>query len=227
MPDTDLMRVPATAAEVRREFGLTPNTILAAMFARLARAKDYLTLIDAATLLAPKYSDLRFLIVGDNQGPTCSEHYREVCDALAKTGVEDRFIFTGLRADATRLMLAVDVCLLSMHTEGLPLVLLEYMAAARPIVATAVGGCPRSSLTVLTGGCIHIGTPRRSLSTLIGYSAIAKRRATWPMLAVMKSVAASAQGRSRQIYAHCMHVCLSCPLTQTHDDHRFSNCRSD
>lgn len=133
----------ATAREVRAELGLPPDTVMAAMFARLAPQKDYETLVRAAVLLRPQERHLRFVVVGDHAGnPENRRHYAHVRQLIAEAGVEDRFLFTGFRKDTRRLMLAADICLLSTHFEGLPLVVLEAMALARPCVATAVDGIP-------------------------------------------------------------------------------------
>jgi glycosyltransferase involved in cell wall biosynthesis len=140
--DAELAGSPEAASAVREEFGLPHDAVIAAMFARVAPAKDYPTLVRAAKLLAPAYPRLRFMIVGDHLGPKYEAHYQEVRAALAEAGMEERFVFTGFRADTERLMLAADLGVLSTHTEGLPLVLLEHMALARPVVATAVGGIP-------------------------------------------------------------------------------------
>ena len=51
-------------------------------------------------------------------------------------------IFAGLRSDIPAVMAALDVLVFSSRWEGLPVTLLEGMAAARPIVSTAVGGIP-------------------------------------------------------------------------------------
>jgi glycosyltransferase involved in cell wall biosynthesis len=61
---------------------------------------------------------------------------------LAEHGVADRFIFTGFREDVHRMITAMDIFVLSTHSEGFPLVVLEAMAQGKPVVATAVDGIP-------------------------------------------------------------------------------------
>ena len=59
-------------------------------------------------------------------------------------GIEERVVFTGLRTDATRLIAAADLFVLSSLYEGLPVSLLEAMAIGTPVVATRVGGIPEA-----------------------------------------------------------------------------------
>lgn len=79
---------------------------------------------------------MRLTVVGD--GPE-----RANVEALARTlGVAERIHWTGVIADADRLLRAFDTFVLSSRTEGTPITLLEAMRACVPIVATAVGGVP-------------------------------------------------------------------------------------
>lgn len=129
------------AQDVRAEFGLPPDAQIASMFARVNPQKDYPTLIAAAAMLRDSHPRLRFVVVGDHGSVALNrEHFAEVSKAIARAGLADRFLFTGFRSDAQRLMLASDLCVLSTHFEGLPLVVLEAMGLGRPCVATSVDG---------------------------------------------------------------------------------------
>src|SRR4029077_2192230 len=57
-------------------------------------------------------------------------------------GLNDRAIFLSARSDVADVMSAADAFIMSSRSEGLPMVLLEAMAAGVPCVATAVGGIP-------------------------------------------------------------------------------------
>ena len=61
------------------------------------------------------------------------------------------FVFAGFREDTARLMQAADICVLCTHFEGLPLALIEAMAAGRPCIATAVDGIPEALTDGVTG----------------------------------------------------------------------------
>jgi glycosyltransferase involved in cell wall biosynthesis len=134
---------PRSAAEVRSEFDIPADVALIGMVARVAPIKDYPTLIRAARQVVDANPAVRFLIVGDHSGAeTYQAHYAEVRRALEEQGLAKYFVFTGFRQDVHRLLAAMDVALLVTHSEGLPLVLLEAMAAGKPVVATDVGGIP-------------------------------------------------------------------------------------
>jgi glycosyltransferase involved in cell wall biosynthesis len=56
--------------------------------------------------------------------------------------VADRVVFTGLRRDVPRLLAGVDLGVLPSKHEGVPMSVIEQMAAGLPVVASAVGGLP-------------------------------------------------------------------------------------
>lgn len=127
---------------VRREFGIPENAPLIGMMARVAPQKDFGTLARAAVRILRTEPEARFLIAGDYASPENGDHYQRVRTDLEACGVAEAFIFTGYRTDVPRLLAALDVFVLSTHWEGLPLVILEAMARAAPVVATAVDGVP-------------------------------------------------------------------------------------
>ena len=57
-------------------------------------------------------------------------------------GVSDGVLFAGARSDIPAVLAAIDIYAMSSNREGLPVSLLEAMAAGKPIVATMVGGIP-------------------------------------------------------------------------------------
>lgn len=129
------------AGDLRQELNLPPDILIVAMFARVAPQKDYATLVQAAALISKARPQVRFVVIGDYATtPEHRQHFSHVQQLMHEANVADRILFTGFRADTRRLMLAADICLLSTHFEGLPLVILEAMSLGRPCVATAVDG---------------------------------------------------------------------------------------
>ncbi len=125
-------------------FAHRPERIVAAA-GRLSPEKGFDQLIDAAALLAPQRPGAGFVVFGD--GPLRDYLTRRI----AERGLQGRFVLAGFRPDLERLLPACDLAVSSSHTEGLPVVVLEEMAAGLPVVATAVGGTPEVLEEGVTG----------------------------------------------------------------------------
>ncbi|MBI4488600.1 MAG: glycosyltransferase [Deltaproteobacteria bacterium] len=112
-----------------------PEDRLVITVGRLVPAKDLDLFLDAAALLAHKKAGVRFMIVGD--GPC-----RETLEGnVSRNGLNGQVSFLGDRADVPQLLQAADIFWLTSAWEGLPNVLLEAMACAKPIVTRDVGAC--------------------------------------------------------------------------------------
>ncbi len=121
---------------IRKELEIDNAALVFGVVGRLTPPKDHSTFLKAAILILQNAPKARFVIVGD--GPL-----RKDLELQAqKFGLEHALVFTGLRKDIPAVLAALDVLVFSSLWEGLPVALLEGMAAARPVVATAVGGIP-------------------------------------------------------------------------------------
>jgi glycosyltransferase involved in cell wall biosynthesis len=141
-----------TGQDVRRELNIPADAHVIGMVARVAPQKDYATLAKAAARVVALQPNTRFLIVGDNaQVASHNEHFEEVKRMLEESGVTPYFVFAGFREDVPCLISAFDIFVLSTHWEGLPLVILEAMAQAKPVIATNVDGIPEIVLNEKTG----------------------------------------------------------------------------
>ncbi len=122
------------ALNLRAELGIASDAPLIGIVARLDPPKDHETFLRAAALIKKVAPNARFAIVGD--GPL-----RESLTKLsADLGLDREVVFCGRRNDIPTVMNALDILVLSSVYEGLPMALLEGMAASRPVVSTAVGG---------------------------------------------------------------------------------------
>ena len=134
---------PGDRAAVFAEFGLPADTFLFGMAARVSPQKDYPTLIAAAAKVTARHPHARFFIIGDcSRSEAHREHYAGLIPLLTTHGLHKSVIFADFRTDVPRLLNALDSFVLSTHWEGFPLVILEAMAHALPVVATAVDGIP-------------------------------------------------------------------------------------
>jgi glycosyltransferase involved in cell wall biosynthesis len=80
---------------------------------------------------------------------------------IEEFGLQGVVKMTGYRKDLPRLMKFFDVFVLSSFSEGVPLTLLEAMAASKPVVATKVGGNPEVIENGKTGSLVPCGFPER------------------------------------------------------------------
>jgi glycosyltransferase involved in cell wall biosynthesis len=106
------------------------------MVGRLAPVKDHITLLDAYARVCSQEPTVQLELLGD--GPLYNT-LRQRADAL---GIGDRVVFHRSSLDADKFLARLDTFVLSSLSEGLPLSLLEGMAAGLPVVATSVGAIP-------------------------------------------------------------------------------------
>jgi glycosyltransferase involved in cell wall biosynthesis len=143
-------------AAVRRELGIEERAPVVGTVCVLRPQKGVDHLLEATAVAQREVPGLRLIVVGD--GPE-----RAALEAQAdRLGLGRAVIFAGARRDVAGLLAALDVAVLASDFEGTPLALLEYMAAARPIVATRVGGIP----DVLQDGVTGLLVPPRDVAAL-------------------------------------------------------------
>lgn len=123
-------------ADVRTELGIEPGAPVLGVVCELRAQKALEVLFEAAALLLVEFPTLKVLVAGD--GP---ERAR-LEEGARRLGVADTVLFLGIRRDVPAVLTAVDVAVLSSDYEGSPLSVMEYMAAAKPVVSTRVGGVP-------------------------------------------------------------------------------------
>jgi glycosyltransferase involved in cell wall biosynthesis len=136
---------------LQKTAGIPADRRLVGTVARLALQKGVDSFIRAAARLSSHPDGPLFLIVGD--GPLRAKLEREVRNC----NLGGRVFFTGQRYDVNRIMPCLDVFVLASVTEGLPLTVLEAMAAGRPVVATRVGGIPEAVSDGIDGILVNPG----------------------------------------------------------------------
>ena len=127
----DLARFPDAPAD---DMPWRPGTRRVGIVANLRPVKGLDVFLRAAMLIHAAHPDTVFAIAGE--GDLRPELERQT-QAL---GLADRVEFLGLVQDIPAFLKTLDIAVLSSRAEGMSNALLEYMAAGRPIVATAVGG---------------------------------------------------------------------------------------
>ena len=164
---------PERAAAVRAEWGVPPEALLIGTIARLVPQKSLETLLEAFARFTkrPGAPPARLAIVG--HGPLEGE-LREL--ARSK-GLEGQVVWAGFREDIPAVAAAFDLFALTSIYEGFGLVLLEAMAAARPVVATRVSSIPEIVEDGVTGILIPPREPARLDEAFTALVAEERRRA--------------------------------------------------
>jgi glycosyltransferase involved in cell wall biosynthesis len=121
--------------------------------ARLTQQKAQADLVTAAALVRRERADITFTIVGD--GELREQLARQIESESLADGVE----LAGFRSDVTRVLQDADVFALPSHDEGMPISLLEAVAAGVPVIATAVGDVPKLIRDEDTGLIVAAGDP--------------------------------------------------------------------
>jgi len=142
----------ATAEPIARErLGLPPAAKLALTVARLDEQKGWDTLLEAVASAIAAVPELYLVVVGT--GPL----RRQIERQAERLGIAGRLLLLGQRRDVPQLMRAADLFVLASRWEGMPNALLEAMAAALPVVATAAHGCRELIRDGLTGRLVPVG----------------------------------------------------------------------
>jgi glycosyltransferase involved in cell wall biosynthesis len=122
----------------RRELRLTDNVILVGIVGRLTEIKNHELFLRSVARFKETGDDarppVRFVVIGDGS-------LRQQLEKLAESlDLTEDVIFVGNRKDPENFYPALDIVALTSRNEGTPLTLIEAMANARPVIATAVGG---------------------------------------------------------------------------------------
>lgn len=120
---------------LEKMFPHRPRLIVGAA-GRLSPEKGFDVLVEAAATVCRQIPEVGFVLFGD--GSLRDSLLRQI----DRCNLADRFVLGGFRGDLDTLMPHFDLFAQSSHTEGLPNVILESLAAGVPVVATAVGGTP-------------------------------------------------------------------------------------
>lgn len=148
---------PGDRAAWRAALGISSTARLATTVCRLYKPRDFPTLIAAFAQARQACPDAHLLIVGD--GPD-----RPAVETLvAQHDLAAAVTLTGWRTDLPAVYAASDLyTLTTWGWEGLPLTVLEAMAAGLPVVGTRAGGFPEAVVENVTG----ILAERRSVASL-------------------------------------------------------------
>ncbi len=146
----------AKYGKLRKEWGIPQNVPFIGAIGRIVWQKGFEYLIQAIPDIVKDVPDVKFLFVGD--GPL----KKELEDLAGNLKIKERIIFSGFRSDIKEILSAVDLLVIPSLLEGFPMVTLEAMAMAKPIIATNINGITEQ----ITDGVNGILVPPKDPSAL-------------------------------------------------------------
>lgn len=141
-------------SEICTKLSLNENDRFLGVIARLDPIKNHKLLINSLKTISAANQDVKLLIVGD--GPE-KDRLQEQVQALH---LEETALFLGERRDVPDILSILDIFVLPSLSEGMSITLIEAMAAAKPIVATNVGGNPIIISNLKTGVLVESDNER-------------------------------------------------------------------
>jgi len=142
------------------------------MVARLDLQKGFEYLLTAARVLHREFSDLKIVVSGEGPDRGAIEKM------IAEFGLQHNVVLAGQVSDMPAVYAAMDIFVLPSLNEGLPMTVLEAMAASRPVVASRVGAIPgvirdgESGLLVAPGDAAGL---KNALARLLRDSELCRR----------------------------------------------------
>jgi len=171
--DLDRFSAEVRGNRIREEFGIEPRTFLVSMIGVFRSWKRHDLFLEVIRLLKERGLPVRALLAGEGQG-------REAIEAeIARKGLAGTVILAGYREDIPEILAASDALVLtSDRFEGVPQVILQGLAMARPVIASPIGGIPEVVKAEETGLLCETGDATayaRALARLAGDPAIGER----------------------------------------------------
>ncbi len=145
---------PDVPGTLREELGLRPEIPLVGMISVLRSWKGHATFFEAAALLLQQ-REMHFIIAGNGPGREDLER------KAARQPWKGHVTVLGYRADVPQILASLDALILPSYAhEGIPQIILQAQAMARPVIATTVGGIPEVVQDGVTGLLVPPRAPR-------------------------------------------------------------------
>jgi glycosyltransferase involved in cell wall biosynthesis len=125
---------------LRNELGISNGEKVIGIVANLKKIKNHMFLLKAFEELLKEYENVKLLLIGQGLDGDIENSEAEVRHFTESKGLEKNVLFLGFRSDIPDLLGIMDVFCLTSFKEGLPISLIEAMAAGLPVVGSDVEG---------------------------------------------------------------------------------------
>jgi glycosyltransferase involved in cell wall biosynthesis len=170
--DTEKFSPSVDGSAFRQSFGLSSGEKVVGLAARLLRLKRHDVLIKAAGIVAKRFQDVRYCIVGGGadywEGQKNGNYQAELDYLAGELKIKDKIIFTGERKDIPQALAAMDVVVNLSANETFGRSVAEAMASARPVICADSGAVPELVAQGKTGILIPYDDPQALADSICG-----------------------------------------------------------
>ena len=138
--DIEMFHTGEKGKETREKWGLSPDHFVVGTVANFRRVKNHACLVRAAARLKASYPQLRLLFAGTGFPGDMENSENEVRKLIHDLDLEDMIILAGYQENIPELLSVFDAFCLPSFSEGLPVSVLEAMAAGIPVIGSQVRG---------------------------------------------------------------------------------------
>ncbi len=125
----------------KKELGISKDKTVITIIGHVSEVKGHKYFLEMIAGIKGQYPNILGLIVGEDKSP--NKAYQKNMDSyVRKLGIKDHVRFLGFRKDIPKILAITDIIAQPSLEEGLPLTVLEAMAAGKPVITTPVGGVP-------------------------------------------------------------------------------------
>lgn len=161
--DLEAFETISDKLEMRKILGVPPDRPLVMQIGRLTAQKSPLDFIKGAAIVLQSHPEVHFVMIGNGA------LMASVKQRLLELGLEENISVLGTIENAYRFIPAADIMTLTSAWEGTPYTILEAMAYAKPVVATAVNGCTEIIDHGHSGLLVPPGDPKRWAISVIEF----------------------------------------------------------
>ena len=131
--------------KIRSSLEIPNKSSVICTIAVLRELKGIQFMIEALPAILERIPNVFYLVIGDG------DYVQQLKSLVVKQDIEERVVFVGHRTDIPELLASSDVFVLPTLGDALPTVLIEALAAEKPIIASNVGGVPEIITNEVTG----------------------------------------------------------------------------
>jgi len=166
--DSGLFERERDVQGLRGSLGLTDHDIVIGIVGNLKKVKNHLLLLQAFAKVAEELESVKLLIVGRGSMGESDDTEDDLRLFVDNHRLAERVSFLGYRTDIAELLQVMDVYCITSLREGLPLGLMEAMAAGLPVIGTNVQGIRDVITPDVDGVLVELGDVTALKIALIG-----------------------------------------------------------